>query len=308
MQNNSVGMSMGKLPCLPHLPLPPTTWSLLRTSVSLHVNGDGPGLDTVIIHHNALVFFARSVANSSGQSCRKIEKFMKADAAIFVSTIHPDHYKIDVVVCILDELGVSISCEHWDQLKEYLRRTTCRNVTLQHVNRTNERRQQTTDSEAEHCSLTASSRSRSRQTFSVGGVSTGQASSTSSTAETLALRALVDSLQSRNAILEVALDTRMAKLNQLNKEKRCLQQRLRRLSNAHDKLQAETADSKRDAATSNFSLARVQMKNPGKWSWLTPLGKINVAVSLLHTGIFCFYRCLTSFAMIDELIELVSFL
>ena len=100
----------------------------------------------------------------------------------------------------------------------------------------------------------------------------------------------------------------MAKLNQLNKEKRCLQQRLRRLSNAHDKLQAETADSKRDAATSNFSLARVQMKNPGKWSWLTPLGKINVAVSLLHTGIFCFYRCLTSFAMIDELIELVSFL
>lgn len=127
-------MSMGKLPCLPHLPLPPTTWSLLRTSVSLHVNGDGPGLDTVIIHHNALVFFARSVANSSGQSCRKIEKFMKADAAIFVSTIHPDHYKIDVIVCILDELGVSISCEHWDQLKEYLRRTTCRNVTLQHVN------------------------------------------------------------------------------------------------------------------------------------------------------------------------------
>ena len=59
-----------------------------------------------------------------------------------------------------------------------------------------------------------------------------------------------------------------------------LQQKVRRTAVSKTKLEERLADSKQKALVPEvFSLAMVMVtqNNPGKWSWLTPLGKINVA-------------------------------
>ena len=279
------GTAMGDLPCLPHLPLPPTMWSMLRTSVSLHANGDGPGCDTVIIQHNSLLQFARAVANSVQVSHRKCDKFMNETASLFSSPHHPGHYNIDIVVCILDEVGVSISSGQWDQVKEFLRTTACRRVRL-NTHRHDIFADSERDTGSTHAASSAFSRSRSRTSLpgsstnvSVDAASTENFSSTSSRTEVLTLRAMVNQLQSRNTLLESVLDSKNNKVVTLQKEKRMLQQQVRRLRKSFETMNAKAADAHKDSMANNFSLMRVKNTNPGKWSWLTPLGKINVAVA-----------------------------
>lgn len=274
------GTAMGDLSCLPHLPLSPTMWSTLRASVSLHANGDGPGRDAIIIQNNSLFQFARTVGNSLRVSHRKCDKFMNGQASLFSSPQHPGHYKIDIVVCILDEMGVSISAGQWVQVKEFLRTTACRRVRLDIESDTN-----------------TFSRSRSRSSLPSSSTNlSGDAasteydlSSTTSQTEVLTLRALVNQLQSRNTMLESVLEAKAQKVGTLQKEKRLLQQQVRRIKKSNENLTVQVTNAQDDSMANNFSLARVKSKNPGKWSWLTPLGKINVAVACQHKTI-CIVR------------------
>lgn len=272
---------MGELSRLPHLPLPPTMWSTLRASVSLHANGDGPGSDAIIIQHNSLLQFARAVGNSLHVSHRKCDKFLSGQAPLFSSPQHPGHYKIDIVVCILDEMGVQISSEQWTQVTEFLRNMACRRVRLD-----NESDARTFSRSRSRSSLPSSS------TFVSGeadATSAENLSSTTSRTEVLALRALVNQLQSRNTLLESVLEAKTQKVDMLQKEKKQLQQQMRRVKKSCEKLTMQANNAHEDSMANNFSLARVKTKNPGKWSWLTPLGKINVAVACQHKTI-CLVR------------------
>lgn len=270
---------MGQLACLPHLPLPPSAWSLLRASVSLHVSGDSGGAGTLIIQHNALFQFGKSVANSLNVSWRKCERYLSNATHLFASDLLPNkYYKIDVVVCMMDELDIPLTSDQWTQVKLFLQTNACRRVgSNQCVGCPTRGRRQTGSRSRSRTSGSALGSDRAISGSGSGGPTTS--SSNCQAAEVVALRALVHQLHGRNNVLQRVVESKNDRVLQLQGEKTLLQQKVRRLNATQNKLQEKLQAGTRTSATvGDFSLARVKTNNPGKWSWLTPLGKINVAV------------------------------
>ena len=270
---------MGELACLHQLPLPPSVWSLLRASVSLCVDdvSDDSGDPVIVIHYNALVQFGKNVAKCVGQNWRKCERFMNESLSLFAYEHQMNHYRVDIVVCVLDQLGVPLTAGQWSQMKTFLK--------TQAIGRISRMPSQTSLQDEQQSSSRSRSRTPSssisclRQPASSRGLSGSASSSSQSTvAEQAQLRALVERLSSRNELLQNMLETKNVQVTQLRSDKRLLQQKCRRMAITNSKLEEKLAESKKNTLDSgDFSLARVKQRNPGKWSWLTPLGKINVA-------------------------------
>lgn len=270
---------MGELACLPHLPLPPSAWSLLRASVSLHVSGDNGGSGTLIIQHNALLQFVKSMANSLNVSWRKCDRFLSQATSLFASDLLPNHYKIDVVVCMMDELGIPLTSDQWTQVKLFLRTHVCRRVGSNQCSGLPTGGRRRTGSRSRSRTSASTSALGSDRTISGSGGGPASSSSDCQAAEVVALRALVGQLQGRNNVLQNMLDSKNERVLQLQGDKRLLQQKVRRMKATQNKLHEKLQEGKQTSSTvGDFSLARVKTNNPGKWSWLMPLGKINVAV------------------------------
>lgn len=285
---------MGELACLPSLPLPPTTWSLLRACVSLRANGDGNGLDAVIIHHNTLIQVGRRLAQSLDKSWRNCERFLAQSTHLFLCDGLVHYYNIDVVACLLKALDVDVTPDLWAEIKAFLRRHACGRTEVVRASSAqrdiSEQMSDVSRSRSPCSSARGSSALNPSSHFgcsvSVGASDDGHCqssnrsaqSSSASCADMLALRSLVAKLQVQNMQLRSTLDNKDVKVNQLQKDKRLLQQQVRRLKAGNNKLQLQLADAE-NTDESMFSLARVKKKNVKKWSWLTPLGRINVAVA-----------------------------